>query len=55
MPDGEDERIRAAAEILRSQGLAVPILFGTETPEPSGRHIDLVLRQREAMALWLVV
>lgn len=58
MPEGEDERIRAASEILRSQGLAVPILFGPETPEPTRRHIKLVQSQRakmtEAMALRLL-
>jgi phosphate acetyltransferase len=49
MPEGGDERIRAAAEILRSQGLAVPILFGPEPPEPATRHIDLVLGRRPKM------
>lgn len=49
MPEGGDERIRAAAEILRSQGLAVPILFGPETPEPGRRLIDLVRGKRSKM------
>ena len=35
MPEGGDERIRAAAEVLRSQYLAVPILFMPEPPELS--------------------
>ena len=49
MPEGGDERIRAAAEILRSQGLAVPILFDPETPGPSKRLIDLVQGKRPKM------
>jgi phosphate acetyltransferase len=49
MPEGGDERIRAAANMLRSQGLAVPILFGPETPQPAGRYIDLVLGRRPRM------
>ncbi len=49
MPEGGDERIRAAAEVLHSQGLAVPILFGPEPPEPARRHIDLVIDRRPKM------
>ena len=49
MPEGGDERIRAAAEMLHSQGLAVPILFSPEPPEPARRHIDLVLGRRPKM------
>jgi phosphate acetyltransferase len=39
MPEGGDERIRAAAELLRS----------LEPPEPAKRHIDLVLGRRPKM------
>jgi phosphate acetyltransferase len=49
MPEGGDERVRAAAELLLSQGLAVPILFGPDPPEPAKRHIDLVLGKRPKM------
>ncbi len=49
MPEGGDERIRAAAEILRSQSLAVPILFEPEPPKPATRHIKLVLGRRPKM------
>jgi phosphate acetyltransferase len=49
MPEGGDERVRAAAELLLSQGLAVPILFGPDPPEPARRHIDLVLGKRPKM------
>ena len=49
IPEGGEERIWAAAEALRSQGLAVPILFGPEPPEPARRHIDLVRGRRPKM------
>ena len=49
MPEGVDERIRAAADTIQSQSLAVPILFDTEMPEPGERHVDLVLRKRPKM------
>jgi phosphate acetyltransferase len=49
MPEGGEKRVRAAAEMLHSQGLAVPILFGPEPPEPARRHIDLVLGRRPKM------
>ena len=58
MPEGEDDRIRAAAGILRSQELAVPILFGPDAPESTERLINHVrsLRPRmtEAMAIRLL-
>ena len=47
MPEGDDSRIQAAAKILAEQGLAVPILFGAQTPEPSAEAIALVLGRRE--------
>ena len=49
MPEGDDSRIQAAAKILAEQGLAVPILFGAKTPEPSAEAIALVLGRREKM------
>lgn len=49
MPEGEDERIRAAAQILRAEGLAEPIVFGPGVPEPETRHIALVRSRREKM------
>ncbi len=58
MPEGGDERVRVAAEILRSQDLAVPILFDSETPEPARHHLNLVQNKRpkmsDAMALRLL-
>jgi phosphate acetyltransferase len=58
MPEGGDERIRAAAEILRTQELAVPVLFGPDTSEPATAQLDLVQARRpkmtEAMAARLL-
>jgi len=49
MAEGQDERIKAAAEKIIESGLAVPVLFGGEAPTPSQRHIDIVMRQRPKM------
>jgi phosphate acetyltransferase len=49
MPEAGDERIRAAATILNSQGLAVPILFGVDVPEPTRAQLDLVEARRPKM------
>ena len=58
MPEGEDDRIRAAAGILRSQDLAVPILFDSDLPPPSERLLRHVRSARpkmtEAMAVRLL-
>jgi phosphate acetyltransferase len=58
LPEAGDERIRAAATILHSQGLAVPVLFGPDVPEPSRAQLDLVHARRpkmtEAMAARLL-
>ncbi len=58
MPEAGDERIRAAASILRTQELAVPILFGPDVPEPTPALLDLVQARRpkmtEAMAARLL-
>ena len=50
MPEGEDERIRAAAERLAAEGLAVPVVFGAgDVPESSLCDIALVRARREKM------
>ena len=59
MPEGEDERVQHAAERLRAEGLAEPIVFGTgDVPEPEDRHIALLQERRgkltEAMAARLL-
>ena len=58
MPEGGDERIRAAAKVLRSQNLAVPVLFNSELPAPTARLIKHVQEKRpkmtEAMAVRLL-
>lgn len=49
MPEGADERIAAAAEILRREGLARPIVFAEVPPEPSLEAIACVVRERPRM------
>ena len=49
MPEGEDERIRAAAGKLRDLGLADPVVFGADVPEPGAHHIALVTAKRDKM------
>jgi phosphate acetyltransferase len=48
LPEGNDERISAAANRLRSERLAWPILL-QETGPPDPRHIELVCRRRRRM------
>ena len=49
MAEGQDERIKSAAQTISECDLAVPVLFGSVAPPPSLRHIDLVMRQRPKM------
>lgn len=50
LPEGDDERIRQAAERFRGEGLAEPILFGAEdVPEAQTHHISIVRQRREKM------
>jgi len=51
MPEGEDERIRAAAERFRREGLAEPIVFGADdVPAATQAHVALVQARREKMS-----
>lgn len=51
MPEGDDERIRAAAEIFRRDDLADVIVYGAESvPEPDAHHIAIVRARREKMS-----
>ncbi len=51
MPEGEDERIRAAAERLRAEGLAEPIVFGAENvPEVMPHHLAIIRERRAKMS-----
>jgi phosphate acetyltransferase len=55
MPEGEDERIRVAADRFRDEGLAEPIVFGADdVPAATEAHVALVQARRgkmtEAMA-----
>ncbi len=49
MPEGGDERIRAAAEILRKGDLAEPVVFAGDVPEPGPQHISLITSKRAKM------
>jgi phosphate acetyltransferase len=49
MPEAGDERIRAAATILQTQELAVPVLFGPDVPEPTPAQLSLVQARRPKM------
>ena len=50
MPEGEDERIQAAAERFRSEGLADPIVFGVaDVPEASEAHAAVIRSRRDKM------
>ena len=51
MPEGDDERIRAAAERFRREGLAEPIVFGVDdVPASTEVHVALVQARREKMS-----
>ena len=51
MPEGEDERIRAAAARFRSEGLADAIVFGSgDVPEATDEQVALVRARREKMS-----
>ena len=49
LPEAGDERIRAAATILSSQELAVPVMFGPDVPEPTRAQLELVRLKRPKM------
>ena len=50
MPEGDDERIAAAAELLLAEDLAVPVVFGADSvPEPEPHHIAIMRARREKM------
>jgi phosphate acetyltransferase len=50
MPEGDDERIRLAAEQLRASDLAHPIVFGAaDVPVAEAQHVGIVRKRREKM------
>jgi phosphate acetyltransferase len=50
MPEGEDERVRQAAQRLRAEGLALPVVFGAaDVPAPGPQHIASLCRARPKM------
>ena len=58
MPEAGDERIRLAAQILKSDGLAEPVVFAEDVPEINAADIALICKRRskmnEAMAVRLL-
>ena len=51
MPEGDDERIRAAAQRFAEEGLAEPMVFeAASMPPVSERHVAIVRGQREKMS-----
>ena len=49
LPEGGDQRIRDAAQILRVEKLADVVLFGDEVPAAHDVDVALVLARREKM------
>jgi phosphate acetyltransferase len=49
LPEGEDERIRSAADILRAEKLATTVVFAGDVPPPQADDVALVLSRREKM------
>lgn len=48
LPEGGDERIRRAAEQLRGENLAHPIVFGADNvPEAEDHHVAIIRKRRE--------
>jgi phosphate acetyltransferase len=58
MPEGDDQRIQQAADVLRTDELAVPIVFAEDVPLVQPQDIAVVLSRRakmnEAMAARLL-
>lgn len=50
LPEGEDQRIIAAGERLRTENLAAPILLNANMVSPSQAQVDAVRRQRLRMS-----
>ncbi|MEO6609570.1 MAG: phosphate acyltransferase [Aestuariivirga sp.] len=49
LPEGGDERIRAAASQLEQEDLAQPILFAPDVPPPTREQIEIILTRRSKM------
>ena len=51
MPEGGDERIRAASIRLLAEDLAIPIVFGAEDqPHPQAQHVAIIRARRGKMS-----
>lgn len=49
LPEGEDERIATAADVLVRQGLAQPIVLKGQLPQPTEEQRCAILKQRDGM------
>jgi phosphate acetyltransferase len=49
MPEGGEERIRAAAQILRAEDLAVPVVFSESLPEATDQQVQSIISIRAKM------
>ena len=49
LPEGEDQRIRDAADVMQNQNIARPIVFTEHVPPAQPDDIQLVLSRRERM------
>lgn len=50
MPEVNDLRIVAAAQVLRDEGLADPLVFPLDLPEPKDQYIDIIVKNRPKMS-----
>ena len=50
MPEGDDGRIMAAAEILRREDLAEPIVFTGDAPQPSAAAVQALMARRSKLS-----
>ncbi len=50
MPEGDDGRIMAAAEILRREDLAEPIVFTGDAPQPAAGAVQALMARRSKLS-----
>ncbi len=55
MPEGSDHRIQQAADLMNQEKLAEAITFCEKIPEPDGRHISCITRNRPKMSQAMAV
>jgi phosphate acetyltransferase len=55
MPEGEDGRIVAAAEFLRQEDLAEPVVFAGDAPQPSAAAVQALMVRRSKLSTAMAV